>query len=499
MKLPWSKRSTDLNDHAGPSPARITRRASLVQGSMGLAAAMALAGCAASESESVTTAALPPQQDTASPPESPVPVVAGETLDADLLRRFYERRGFEPVWASRPAQANALKAAVLRAREHGLDPEMFHASLLRRMDMFPPDRRELLLSHAVLRYAEALAFGAVPPSRRKASEALSPEPVDVTEVLDSALDGPDPVSAIEALAPTTPTYKALRQALKRQQPSGLVTKAQVNRLRLIEANLERQRWLPRELPPDRVWVNVPDQQLVLYRDNLPVFVTRVVVGEETARKQSPELKTVIESALFNPPWVIPSDIVEADIRPMLKRDPEYLVRNKIVLLPNGDAEQAPGPQAGLGVIMFEMPNRFDVYLHDTPDKEAFGRDNRRISNGCIRVQNPLELAALLMEEPMEVIQHKVATGGTVRRALPEPVPVFLLYHTAFAAAGRELEIRPDFYGRDEALWQRLQKRPQDQSASGTLAGAATRSVAGPQPPRRATEPSAPFPATPRRS
>jgi murein L,D-transpeptidase YcbB/YkuD len=460
---------------------------------------MALAGCAASESESVTTAALPPQQDTASPPESPVPVVAGETLDADLLRRFYERRGFEPVWASRPAQANALKAAVLRAREHGLDPEMFHASLLRRMDMFPPDRRELLLSHAVLSYAEALAFGAVPPSRRKASEALSPEPVDVTEVLDSALGGPDPVSAIEALAPATPTYKALRQALKRQLPSGLVTKAQVNRLRLIEANLERQRWLPRELPPDRVWVNVPDQQLVLYRDNLPVFVTRVVVGEETARKQSPELKTVIESALFNPPWVIPSDIVEADIRPMLKRDPEYLVRNKIVLLPNGDAEQAPGPQAGLGVIMFEMPNRFDVYLHDTPDKEAFGRDNRRISNGCIRVQNPLELAALLMEEPMEVIQHKVATGGTVRRALPEPVPVFLLYHTAFAAAGRELEIRPDFYGRDEALWQRLQKRPQDQSASGTLAGAATRSVAGPQPPRRATEPSAPFPATPRRS
>jgi murein L,D-transpeptidase YcbB/YkuD len=426
-------------------------------------------------------------------------VVAGETLDADLLRRFYERRGFEPVWASRPAQANALKAAVLRAREHGLDPEMFHASLLRRMDMFPPDRRELLLSHAVLRYAEALAFGAVPPSRRKASEALSPEPVDVTEVLDSALDGPDPVSAIEALAPTTPTYKALRQARQRQLPSALVTKAQVNRLRLIEANLERQRWLPRELPPDRVWVNVPDQQLVLYRDNLPVFVTRVVVGEETARKQSPELKTVIESALFNPPWVIPSDIVEADIRPMLKRDPEYLVRNKIVLLPNGEAEQAPGPQAGLGVIMFEMPNRFDVYLHDTPDKEAFGRDNRRISNGCIRVQNPLELAALLMEEPMEVIQHKVATGGTVRRALPEPVPVFLLYHTAFAAAGRELEIRPDFYGRDEALWQRLQKRPQDQSASGTLAGAATRSVAGPQPPRRATEPSAPFPATPRRS
>ena len=498
MKLPWSKRSTDLNDHAGPSPARISRRASFVQGTMGLTAAMVLAGCAASEGDSVNNGALQPQEDTASLPNRPAPMVAGETLDADLLRRFYERRGFEPVWANRPAQANALKAAVLRAREHGLDPEMFHASLLRRMDMFPPIRRELLLSHAVLTYAEALAFGAVPPSRRKASEALSPEPVDVTEVLDAALDGPDPMAAIEALAPATPTYKALRQALQRQ-PSGLVTKAQVSRLRMIEANLERQRWLPRELPPDRVWVNVPDQQLFFYRDNRPVFITRVVVGDETARKQSPEFNTVIESALLNPPWVIPRDIVEADIRPMLKQDPLYLVKNKIVLLPNGDAEQAPGPQAGLGVIMFEMPNRFDVYLHDTPDKEAFSRGNRRISNGCIRVQNPLELAALLMEESVDVIQQKVATSGTVRKPMPKPVPVFLLYHTAFASTGRELEIRPDFYERDEALWQRLQKRPQDQTASGELAGAATRPTPSPQPPRKATQPSAPLPVMPRRT
>ncbi|MGI9128078.1 MAG: L,D-transpeptidase family protein [Roseomonas sp.] len=471
----------------------ISRRASLVQGGVGLAAALALAGCAASEADSLETAAVQPHEGTASLPESPAPIVAGETLDGELLNRFYARRRFEPVWANRPAQANALKATVLRAREHGLDPEMFQASLLRRMDMFPPDRRELLLSHAVLTYAEALAFGAVPPSRRRDGEALSPEPVDVAEVLDAALEGPDPVAAIEALAPNTPTYKALRQALQRQ-PSGLVTKAQVSRLRMIEANLERQRWLPRELPPDRVWVNVPDQQLVFYRDNRPVFITRVVVGDETARKQSPEFSTVIESALFNPPWVIPRDIVEADIRPMLKQDPLYLVKNKIVLLPNGDAEQAPGPQAGLGAVMFEMPNRFDVYLHDTPDKDVFTRSNRRISNGCIRVQNPLELAALLMDEPINVIQHKVATGGTVRKPLPTPVPVFLLYQTAFASAGRELEIRPDFYERDEALWQRLQKRRPEQARPGTgqVAGASTGSATGPQEPRRPT----PLPVSP---
>jgi murein L,D-transpeptidase YcbB/YkuD len=283
--------------------------------------------------------------------------------------------------------------------------------------------------------------------------------------------------------------------------AGISDRTTASRLRLIEANLERQRWLPRELPADRVWVNVPDQQLVLYRDDRPVFITRVVVGEATDRKQSPEFSTMIESALFNPPWIIPHDIVDADIRPMLKQDPLYLVKNKIVLLPNGDAEQAPGPQAGLGAVMFEMPNRFDVYLHDTPDKEAFSRENRRMSNGCIRVQNPLEFAALLMEEPLDVIQKKVATSGTVRRALPKPVPVFVLYHTAFASAARDLEIRPDFYGRDEALWERLQSRQLNQNTLGTgqMAAGSARPAPGPQAPRRLTPPSSSRPGAQRRT
>lgn len=501
MLLPWCKRRKGPKGRLDASPALFSRRESLFQGTIGLAAALALAGCAAGEGESPEFASLEPNGDIGNLLEGEAPMVAGETLDAELLRRFYVRRGFEPVWNTRQEQANALKATVLRARDHGMDPEMFHANLLRRMDMFPPVRRELLLSHAVLTYAEALVFGAVPPERRKDGEALWPESVDVTQVLHAALDGPDAVAAIEALAPTTPTYAALRQALQGQRSAGIFDRTPASRLRLIEANLERQRWLPRSLPADRVWVNVPDQQLVLYRDHRPVFVTRVVVGEATDRKQSPEFSSMIESALFNPPWIIPHDIVEADIRPMLKQDPLYLVKNKITLLPNGDAKQAPGPQAGLGAVMFEMPNRFDVYLHDTPDKEAFGRDNRRISNGCIRVQNPLEFAALLMDEPMEAIQRKVAKGDTVRRSLPEPVPVFVLYHTAFASAGRDLEIRPDFYGRDEALWQRLQKRPVDQDGlgAGQMMAGSVRPSPGPHPPRRPSQPSAPRPAVQRRT
>lgn len=431
----------------------ITRRGGLAA-VCGLGAAW-LAGCATPEApppvlspaEEALTALL-----AAEPPR-----VAGEPLDAALLRRFYARRGFRPVWADRPGQAAALAAAVLRAGDHGMDPELFHAGLLRRAASFPPAHRDLLLSHAVLSYAQALAKGAVPPGRRDERLALSPEPVDVAAVLDAALEGPDPVAAIEALAPRTPAYAALREALRSLPARERDARAATASRRLIAVNLERLRWLPRQLPPDRVWVDIAEQHLVLYRDDQLLFRTRVGVGAEVERKQSPELHTLIEGAFFNPPWIIPADIVAASILPRIVQDPEFLTRNNIVLHPNGEAEQAAGPLGALGAVMFDMPNRFDVYLHDTPDRSIFTRDNRRVSNGCIRVENPLQLTALLMQRPLADIENRVAEGRTVRDELPQPVPVFLVYHTVGVAPDGKLLPRADFYGRDEPLWRALHK------------------------------------------
>lgn len=427
---------------------------------LGLTACWALAACAAPEPDALAQSvpAPAPEDDLTRLRDGANPVVAGEALDGPLLRSFYARRGFAPVWTTRPVQADALADAVLRAHEHGLDPDMFHADLLARRSMFPPLRRELLLSHAVLAYAGALATGGVAPARRTETEALVAEPVDVAAVLDAALDEADALAAIQALAPATPTYEALRLALHRHRTGGRAEAVPVERLRLIEANLERMRWLPRRLPADRVWVNVADQRLVLFRDNRPIFTSRVAVGAPAEHKQSPEFRAVIDAAFFNPPWIIPRDIVAAYILPRLEQEPEFLSRNSIVLMPNGEAEQAPGPTAGLGVVLFDMPNRFDVFLHDTPDTAAFNGENRRISNGCIRVDNPLELAALLMDKPMKAIRERVATGRTLREALPKPVPVFIVYQTAFASAGQALEIRPDFYGRDADLSLRLRRR-----------------------------------------
>ena len=391
-------------------------------------------------------------------------VVAGEPLNVQALRRFYARQDFEPVWASRPLVEQALVATVLRAGDHGLDPELFHANLLRRRETFPPLRRELLLTDAILAYAGALAHGAMPAQRRKDFEALMPQPVDVAEALGAAITSQDPAAAIEALAPATATYRGLREALRNQRAAGPAAGgAAANRQRIIEANLERERWLPRPLPAERVWVNVPDQHLVLYRHDRPVFSTRVVVGDSSERNQSPEFNALIEASFFNPPWIVPRDIVVAEILPKLDRDPDYLARNNMVMRANGEVEQLPGPTAGLGYILFDMPNRFDVYLHDTPDRFLFSRSDRRMSRGCIRVQNPREFAALLMEQPLDSIDRKIEVGGTTRSTLPKPVPVFVAYQTAFADVDGKMQFRPDFYNRDADLWRRLQKYPQGQA------------------------------------
>ncbi len=102
-----------------------------------------------------------------------------------------------------------------------------------------------------------------------------------------------------------------------------------------------------------------------------------------------------------------------------------------------------------------MPNRFEVYLHDTPDQNPFSRDNRRISHGCIRVQNPRELAALLMQKPIDTINQAIAMGSTTLSNLPAPVPVFVVYQTAFVDTDGTLQFRPDFYNRDAEIWQQL--------------------------------------------
>ena len=391
---------------------------------------------------------------------APELVVAGARLNVALLQRFYARHGFEPVWTTRQTQAHSLVEAVMRAGDQGLEPALFHADLLRHAATLPPLDRDLVLSDAFLTYADALTRGAVPVERRSDDEVLAPAPTDVAAALDAATDSRDPGATIEALAPRTPSYLALRKALRAYRPAAASgNRLAAARLRTIEVGLERQRWLPRTLPANRVWVNVAAQQLAFYRAGRPIFTARVVVGEDVRLHQTPEFRATIDASFLDPPWVVPADIVTAEILPKIDHDPHYLARNHMIMLAGGEAEQLPGPDAGLGLVMFDMPNRFDVFLHDTPDRYIFNRDDRRISHGCIRVQNPRELAALLLQQPISRINQGIAAGSTTRHELPTPVPVFVVYDTVFLDANGTLQFRPDFYQRDDRIWQELQRTP----------------------------------------
>jgi murein L,D-transpeptidase YcbB/YkuD len=386
--------------------------------------------------------------------------IDGQKLHAALLRPFYAAHDFQPVWDGRKTQAEALLRAVARAGEHGLDVELFHASLLRRLASLSPIDRDLVLSDSFLGYADALARGAVPIEARYDDEDLTPEPVDVAAVLTRAIDSPDPAAVIEGLAPNSPAYLALRRALQsyRGDASGAARSGEAQR-RAIIVNLERLRWLPRHLPADRIWVNIPTARLELYRDNRPVFATRVVVGETD--KQTPELKTAITSLLFNPSWYVPPSIIKSEILPKLARDPNYLARHHMVWRSNGGIQQLPGPGgSALGRLKFEASNRFDVYLHDTPLKSLFSRSARFDSHGCVRVENPRELGSLLLGEPVEAIDRAIARSATARRMLPKAIPTFLVYQTAYLDSTGGIAFAPDVYDRDEEIWSRLQRAQQ---------------------------------------
>lgn len=446
--------------------------------------------------------------------------IAGERLHLSLLRRFYAGHAYEPVWDSRQPVARALWGVVLRAGDQGLDPNLYHAAALSNAGSLSPIDRDLLLSDAFLYYADALARGAFPVEQRSSVEALSPAPVDVAAVLDSALTSPQPAAVIEALAPHTPQYAAMRRAYlnyraiaqaggwPRVDPSspdelrqlqqrlsaegylppgyatgidddqtvaalrsfqerhniepdgrlGPMTLAELNigadaRAQQVAVGLERMRWLTRDMPATRVWVNTAAQHLQFYLDGQAAFTTRVVVG--AVDKQTPEFTTTINSLLYNPPWNVPYSIASKEILPRLEEDPDYLERHNMVMHGNGMVTQLPGARTALGRLKFEMEDGFDVYLHDTPQRYLFARENRRLSHGCVRVQDPRNLASLISGIPIEEIDRGIARGTTTRHMLANPVPVYIVYQTAYVGADGQVDFARDYYRRDAAVWRHL--------------------------------------------
>jgi L,D-transpeptidase YcbB len=402
-------------------------------------------------------------------------MVAGDRLGKELLQRFYAAHGYRPVWDSRPQVAAALTRAVLASEMQGLDPALFHGPLLATPPAnLSPVERDLLLSDAFLGYADALSRGAYPIEQRYDDEDLRPEPVDVVAALDTAIAASDPGQTLTALAPSSPKYKALQRAYAAAlahppappPPAGAAAAREAAKeqaaaerhLRQLAVNLERLRWLPRVMPSDRIVVNTATQMLQMYRDNQPVFTTRVVVG--LPDWQTPEFQSTIHSVLFNPPWNVPPSILKKEIEPEMAADPDYLAKHHMRFRGPNRVEQEAGPYSALGRLKFEIDDRYDVYLHDTPERYLFARGYRLVSHGCVRVQNPAVLAGLLLDSPPEAIAKGIAVGYTHARELATPMPVFVVYQTAVPQADGSILYLADPYQRDDEVWDYLHRAGQ---------------------------------------
>jgi murein L,D-transpeptidase YcbB/YkuD len=269
--------------------------------------------------------------------------------------------------------------------------------------------------------------------------------------------------------------QALADAVSRAQkrfglePTGALDKSTIAALNVpvdqrvdqIIANMERWRWLPAELPSDRIQVNIAAAVLTVFHDDTPVLSMRAATGRPG--DETPMLQSMIQSIVLNPPWNVPADIASKELWPKEHAHPGYFARNDFIVIhtPDGGTrvQQKAGPKAALGHVKFDFANKYGVYLHDTPNHGAFGRYARLVSHGCVRLEKPVALANTVMQDSAQwtpaVIDSTIAGGDTVRAPLPKPIAVFLLYWTAYVGPDGQVNFRGDPYGWDHVLMQRI--------------------------------------------
>jgi murein L,D-transpeptidase YcbB/YkuD len=229
---------------------------------------------------------------------------------------------------------------------------------------------------------------------------------------------------------------------------------------IVSANMERWRWMPRNLGKAYVMVNIPDYTLKVVRDGKPVFHTRIVVGKPTT--PTPLFSDEIENIVMNPTWHVPESIIYKEYLPALQQDPTVLARMGLIVGHDRNGrmtiQQPPSERNALGRMKFNFPNKFNVYLHDTPDKRLFAVDKRAYSHGCMRVQNPTAFGEVLLSlagapDNRYSAEHLQRMFGTSENwlKLRSFVPVHITYQTAYVDDAGKLVLRDDIYGYDSKV------------------------------------------------
>ncbi len=358
-------------------------------------------------------------------------------------------------------------------------------------------------------------FRALPPQTREYTALMKEKlrlerllaaggwgPAGPSETLKPGASGPQVVALRDRLVrmgymgrSAAPTYDAALQSavqafqaahgLAQDGVAGPGTLTEINtpvatRLQSVIVAMERERWVNRDRGDRHVEVNLTDFSAKIIDGGKTTFETRSVIGHRASDRQSPEFSDVMEFMVINPSWYVPRSIATKEYLPELKANPNAVSHLEITDR-NGrridrsavdftqftartfpfSMREPPNQGNALGLVKFMFPNKYNIYLHDTPAKSLFGREVRAYSHGCIRLADPFDFAYALLakqtSDPEGFFQSKLATGREQQVNLETPVPVHIIYRTAFVDGKGRPQFRRDIYGRDGKIWDALAK------------------------------------------
>ncbi|MEW4449137.1 L,D-transpeptidase family protein [Qipengyuania sp. JC766] len=384
--------------------------------------------------------------------------VATDSVERQLDAIAEKKDPAVQVWSV--ASAQELLSIVEGMGAEGLKPADYEPAKLRAaIAAGQGDELNMVASRTFAWVVEDLRDGRTPMTARKQWFVFDPDQdrYPTARLMAQALEGGSIDAALQRIMPEHPDYAALRDAL-----GSATTPA---RRKLIQANMDRWRWLPRDLGSQYLITNVPEYQLRLTVNDTIVRTYKTVVGKP-GRTATPQLAESIEGVVFNPTWTVPQSIVQGEgLGAKVLNNPTWAKNNGYAATrgENGwvTVVQQPGPDNSLGLMKLHMPNRHAIFFHDTPSKHYFNSANRALSHGCIRTERASELAMTLAilragktADEAAAIQK---TGEYTLVPFKQQMPAYITYFTMAKDIEGKLRTFNDIYGRDAAVLESFEK------------------------------------------
>ena len=415
--------------------------------------------------------------------EDPALRKAAAPGDIAALESFYAARDGPPLWITPmgfSARAHRVIDEIGRADDWGLSAAAFNLPSASQLPATEEAQAqaEIELDLAALQYARFARGGRLVP--RKLSPLIDQRLAlrDPKIVMSEIAASPAPDAYLRSLHPKHEQFERLRQALLKARAAHKAGGKKSGKLRKIQrliVNMERWRWMPKDLGSFYVWNNSPEFKTKVIKDGKTIYTEKTIVGQLVYA--TPIFSANMTSIVFHPQWVVPVTIVKEDLQPPLRDggffglpDTSILRKHDLVVSLKGkpvDADrvdwknenihkytftQPPGPKNVLGALKFNFPNKHAIYMHDTPQPELFTEKTRTLSHGCIRVKDPNRLAALLLAEDKgwssKQVDKKIASRQSGSVKLGRSIPVHLTYFTAVVDEKGRLQVFPDIYGLD---------------------------------------------------